>query len=336
MNMKNQDNENDLKNVKNEDSLDLYNIKNLLPKKKPYNVILLSSFLKSLKEDKFYLICFIITVIAFFVFSTEKVKQGESVFASNPHVTDNSSKDRPTNNTLDEELDVSKYVGTYVKSFKLNKSIKYSDTCDIKEYDFIYTIDKNNIISKYFYNKCLGTLLISKETLSYVKIENTKNIGTKTAIYVFKDKKLTHMNGYTYKLNNEYNIKEENNENDDFGLIVYDSKVILYTSNELYLINGKEIETEILNKGTLLSPSLFRVKDTSDFKYIVYEKDETQTCYIDSLVNADGFEDKNNYSIYSIKFDEDNLSFSEPVVEVVRKRSDKCDTLEEDLKELNE
>jgi hypothetical protein len=144
------------------------------------------------------------------------------------------------------------------------------------------------------------------------------------------------MNGYTYKLNNEYNIKEENNDNDDFGLIVYDSKMILYTSNELYLINGKEIEAEVLNKGTLLSPSLFRVKDTSDFKYIVYEKDETQTCYIDSLVNADGFEDKNNYSIYSIKFDEDSLSFSEPVVEVVRKRSDKCDTLEADLKELNE
>lgn len=336
MNMKNQNTENDLNSVKNDSNLDLYNIKKLLPKKKPYNVILLSSFLKNLKEDKFYLVCFIITVIAFFVFSTEKVKQGESVFASNPHVTDNSSKDRPTNNTLDEGLDVSKYVGTYVKSFKLNKSIKFSDTCDIKEYDFIYTVDKNSIISRYFYNKCLGSLLISKETLSYVKTENTKNIGTKTAIYVFKDKKLTHMNGYTYKMNNEYKISEENNDSDDFGLIVYDSKMILYTSNELYLINGKEIETEILNRGTLLNPSLFRVRDTSDFKYIVYDEKETQTCYIDSLVNADGFEDKNNYSIYSIKFDEDNLSFSEPVVEVVRKRSDKCDTLEADLKELKD
>ena len=40
--------------------------------------------------------------------------------------------------------------------------------------------------------------------------------------------------------------------------------------------------------------------------------------------------------LYSIKFDEDNLSFSEPVVEVVRKRSDKCDTLEVDLKELKD
>lgn len=332
--MKNQKSEKGLNTVKNDNTLDLYNVKELLPKKKPYNVILLSSFFKSLKEDKFYLICFIITIIAFFVFSTAKVKQGESAFVSNPHVTDNTSKDKPTNATLDEVLDVSEYVGIYVKSFKLKKSLKYNDTCDIKEYDFVYKIEENNTISQYFYNRCLGTLLISKDTLSYVKSENTRNIGTKTDIYVFKDNKLNHMNGYAYKLNNEYKINEENTKNDNFGLIVYDSKMILYTSNELYLINGKEIETEILNKGNLLDPSLFRVKDTSDFKYIVYEEDETQTCYIDSLVNAPGFEDKNNYYIYSIKFDEDNLTFSEPVVELLRKRSDKCETLDADLKDL--
>lgn len=321
-------------NVKSESIKNTDDIKDMMPKKKAYKVLLVSSFLKQLKEDKLYFMCFLITLIAFFAFSANKVNNGDGIFPSAPNVTDKSSNKEEVNNLLDDKLNIKKYVGTYVKTYKLKKSIKYSDSCSIKEYDFVYMIDKDSSITKYFYTECLGSLLISKDTLSYVKTENTKNIGTKTDIFVFKDSKLTHMGGYTYKLNNDYVLDTENKNNDEFSLILYDGKFILHTLNNLYLISGKEVESQIINKNTLLDRSMFRVKDTSEFKYVVYEEDESQTCYIDSLINGPGFEDKNNYYIYSVKFDEETLSFSEPFIETARKRSDSCKTLEEDLAAL--
>ena len=50
-------------NVKLDKNNDVLDIKKDLPKRKSYKVLILSSFIQKLKEDKLYLICFIITVL---------------------------------------------------------------------------------------------------------------------------------------------------------------------------------------------------------------------------------------------------------------------------------
>ena len=92
---------------------------------------------------------------------------------------------------LGDKLDVTNYVGYYVKSYKLNKKIKYDNTCEFTNYDLVYEIKKDNTINRYMVNECVGTVLIYSDKLGYVKNEKTRNIGTKSYIYVFNNNKLT-------------------------------------------------------------------------------------------------------------------------------------------------
>lgn len=326
--MADQNNKKDIENVKL-DKQEVLDIKKELPKRKNYRVLVLSSFINQLKEDKLYLICFIITIIFFGIFSFDKVRDGSGIFSSNDAI----ESTKKENNLLEEKLDMTKYVGIYVKNYRLNKTIKINDKCEFKTYDYIYQVNKNNKINKYMYNECLGTVLIYSDTLGYVKSENSKNIGSKSFIYVFKDNKLTELDGLTYTKNISYKIDDDILDLKDTKLIFHGDKFILDNVKELYLINGKEIETEIVT-DSLLSKSVFRIKDSSNFKYIDYMEGETQTCYVKSTTQEVGFEDKNTYTIYSVKFNEDTLSFSDPFIEVVRKRSDTCDTLNDDLSSL--
>lgn len=327
--MANQDNKIIDENVKLDTDKDVLDIKKILPKRKSYKVLVLSSFLQQLKEDKLYFICFVITIFAFVVFSTNKVKEAEGAFTNNDN---NTTKE--VNVKLDDKLDVTSYVGYYVKSYKLNKSFKYGNSCEVSSYDLVYEIKKDNSINRYIVNECLGTVLITSDTLGYVKGENTRNIGTKSHIYVFKDSKLTELDGLTYTKSNKYKMSSDVKDINNTALRFIEDKFIVHNSNELYLVNGKIIETEIITNN-LLAKSIFRSGNTNNYKYISYNDGETEVCYEPYLVAAVDFEDKEAYTIYELEFDEENLTFKDPVVNFVRKRSDTCDTLNDDLTRLS-
>lgn len=309
-------------NVKLDTSKDVLDINKILPKRKSYRVLILSSFLQKLREDKLYFICFVITIFAFVVFSTNKVQESDGALVD--------SKDKVVNNVTnklnEDKFDVSKYVGYYVKNFKLDSPIKYGE-CLISEYDYVYVINKDNSIVKYMHSKCTGKVLIHKDILMYVNSENTRNIGSKRHVYMFKDDKITELDGFTYVKSSEYKLNEEI-KIDNVNVIFYNDKFILEGLKELYLVNGKSVETKI-EFYSLLSKGVF--KTSSGYEYFVYNIDETLNCYVPSMIAAVDFEDKDAYTIYSVTFDLENLSFSEPVVKNVRKRSDGCDVLNDDL-----
>lgn len=325
--MTSQDNKNIDENVKLDTNNDVLDIKKILPKRKSYKVLVLSSFFNELRKDKLYLLCLIITLITIFCFSLNKVKDADGVFTNDKNAT------KEVNETLDDKLDVTNYVGYYVKSYKLNKKIRYN-TCEFTNYDLVYEIKKDNTISRYMVNDCVGTLLIYSDSLGYVKNGKTRNIGTKSYIYVFNNDKLTQSDGLSYTKNNKYVLDDEIKDINDTGISFIKDKFTLLGNKELYLVNGNVVETEIIVKS-LLAKSIYRVVGTNDYKYIVYNDGETEICYDRFLVLEDGFEDKESYKIYEVKFDEDNLSFGEPKLIESRKRSDNCEVLDDDITRLS-
>lgn len=157
------DNKNIDDNVKLETDKDVLDITKILPKRKSYKVLVVSSLIQKLKEDKLYFICFVITIFAFVVFSANKVKEAEGVV--NKH---SNNKTQVVNKTLDDKLDVTKYVGYYVKNYKLNKPLNYS-SCEVTNYDYVYEIKKDNSINRYIVNECFGTVLITSDTLKVLQ-----------------------------------------------------------------------------------------------------------------------------------------------------------------------
>ena len=301
-----------------------------LPKRKSYKVLIVSAFLQKLRDNKLYLFSFVVTVIAFCLFSLDKVKDGDGLFGKE----DIKQSEKEVNDLLEDKLKLNKQVGIFVKSFKLNKEVKYDTKCSFKSYDLVYEVLSDNKINKYIQNECLGTVLIYSDTLGYVKSENTKNIGTKGFIYVFKDSFMTELDGLTYKKNNNYKLNDDIKDLSSTKLVFHGDKYILETNNELYLINGESLESHI-SADSLLDKSMYRIGDTSNYRYIVYNEGETQTCYVKSSIEVEDFEDKNIYTIYVVKFDSENLTFTDPFIENVRNRSDSCVTLNVDLDNIS-
>lgn len=316
------------KNVKLDTTEDVLDIKKLIPRRKSYKVLLLSSFLKELKENRLFFICFIITILFVSIFSSNKVKEADGAFTSNDKVVENDKTvvDKNTN----DKFDVSEYVGYYVKTFKLDEDIKYGE-CIISEYDYVYEVKKDNTIAKYFYSKCSGSVLIHKDTLGYIKGDNTRNIGSKSFIYVFKDNNMSEIDGLTYIKNNNYELDGNTKVVEGINIKFYKDMYILEGLKELYLVNGKRIERKI-EVNSLLTKSVFRKGNI--YSYIVYNEEESQSCYDPSLIAEVGFVDKEAYRIYSLEFNEDTLEFSKETLKVTRNRSDNCDTLNDDLTRL--
>lgn len=328
--MADQKNKNVDENVKLDREKDILDIKKELPKKKSYKVLVLSSFIQNLKEDRLYLVCFIITVFAFSVFSSNKVKESEGAFTKKEDkVVEKSNTNTKTETKKEEKFDVTSYVGTYVLTYKLDKTITYNDSCEVTSYDYVYEIKKDNSINRYIVNSCFGNVLISSDTLGYINSGNTRNIGSKKAIYMFKDNKLIEIDGLTYVKDNKYKIGNEVTRLVDSKLNLFKDKFIVLNSNQLYLVNGNKVEYELV-PNTLLNKSIYKTSDTT-YRYFVYNTDEVNVCYEDIQIAEDGFEDKDIYYIYSIDFDTNNLTFKESVLEKTRKRSDGCQQLDDDI-----
>lgn len=313
-------------NVKLDINNDVLDIKKDMPKRKSYKVLILSSFIQRLKEDKLYLLCFIITVFAFSVFSSTRVKEGEGAFTKN----EDKVVERNETNKVDSSnlFDVSGFVGVYVKSYKLDKKIKYGESCEVSGYDFVYEVKSDNSIMRYIVNECFGTVLLNSDMLGYVNSGNVRNIGSKRAIYVFNNNKLIEIDGLTYVKDDKYKFDSNKTNLINTGLTFYGDKFIVLNNNELYLINGKNVEYELVPK-TLLAKSIYKTNNNT-YKYFVYKDEETEVCYEDIQIVEVGFEDKDIYSIYSLEFDEVNLTFKDSMLEYTRKRSDTCQILNDD------
>ena len=317
-------------NVKLDKDNDVLDIKKELPKRKSYKVLILSSFIQKLKEDKLYLICFIITVFAFSVFSSTKVKEAEGAFnKKEDKVVDKGTTSNKVDTNKDDKFDVTSYVGTYVVSYSLDSKIMYGDSCEVSGYDFVYVIRKDNSISRYIVNECFGTVLLSSDILEYKITGNTRNIGSKRAIYVFNDNRLVEIDGLSYLKNDKYKLDSEITNLVNSNLTFYKDKFLVVNSNDLYLINGNKIEYE-LKPNTLLTKSIYKTSDTT-YRYFVYNMQEEFVCYEPINIAEESFVDQDIYSIYSIDFDLDKLTFKESVLEKSRKRSDGCSTLNDDI-----
>ena len=147
------------------------------------------------------------SILAFTVFSTSKVKDADGAFTKkddNVVVNNNSTSKEEQKDT--SKLDVSDFVGVYVKSYTLDNSIKYNDTCEVSKYDFVYEVKKDNSILRYIVNECFGKVLLSSDKLEYIGTGNSRNIGSKRAIYVFNGNKLSEVDGLTYVKNDKYAI----------------------------------------------------------------------------------------------------------------------------------
>lgn len=321
-------------NVKFDTNKDVLDIKKELPKRKSYKVLVLSSFIQKLKEDKLYFVCFIITIFAFTVFSTSKVKEADGAFTKkedNVVVDNNNTSKEETKDTT--KLDVSDFVGVYVKSYTLDKSIKYDDTCEVSKYDFVYEVKKDNTILRYIVNECFGKVLLSSDKLEYIGTGNSRNIGSKRAIYVFNGNKLSEVDGLTYVKNNKYDLSGEsiNLVNSKFNF--YGDKFIVLNNKSMYYINGAKVEYQLV-PNTLMDKTIFKTGNT--YRYFEYDTGETLVCYEPGQIAEVGFQDKLLYTIYLLEFDEDTLSFKEPQIENVRNKSASCQTLNDDLAGLSE
>lgn len=322
-------------NVKFDTDKDVLDIKKELPKRKNYKVLVLSSFIQKLKEDKFYLICFIITIFAFSVFSTSKVKEADGAFSKkedNVVEKDNTTIKEDVKDT--SKLDVSDLVGIYVKSYTLDKSVYYDDTCEVSKYDFVYEISKDNSISRYIVNKCFGKVLLSSDKLEYIGTGNNRNIGSKRAIYVFNDNKLSEVDGLTYVKNDKYNLSGDsiNLVNSKFSF--YGDKFIVLNNKSMYYINGSKIEYQLV-PNTLMDKTIFKTSNNT-YRYFEYDAGENVACYEPGQIAEVGFQDKLLYTIYLLEFDEETLSFKDAQIEKIRNRSDSCQTLNDDLVGLSE
>lgn len=319
-------------NVKLEKEIDSLNIKKELPKRKSFRLLILSSFIQRLKEDKLYLLCFIITILTFSVYSSIKVQESEGAFTKKSETVVEKGDTNEVSN--DEKLDVTSLVGIYIKSYKLDKKFKYGDSCEVSGYDFVYEIKKDNSINHYIVNDCFGTVLLSSDMLGYINGGNVRNIGSKKAIYVFNNNKLSEIDGLTYVKNDKYKLGTEITKLVNSKLTFYGDKFIVLNDNDLYLINGNKIDFELIPK-TLLTKSIYKI-DKNTYKYFVYNDEETEVCYEDINLAEVGFEDKEIYSIYSIMFDEAALSFKDSVLETTRNRSDTCEILDTDINKYND
>ena len=134
------------------------------------------NFLEKLKVDKIYLISFLITLTFLSVTSVIKVKHADGYL--NKNQTDINQKENNNDTTLtpakdaeQEEIDVSDYVGIYSKEYILDNVITFGENCTVDSYKYIYQINTDGTISKYFNNSCIGTIKIWSDNYPYNLIQ---------------------------------------------------------------------------------------------------------------------------------------------------------------------
>lgn len=289
--------------------------------------------LRNLKENKLYLLSFLITLSFFLTVSVLRVKDSDGIFGYNKDDVVNSSNQNSSEvvpSSSNDSLDVSNYVGIYSREVVLSSPIKLSNSCTLSKYKELYQIKKDKTISKYIYSSCLGTFKIWSDGLGYVSTSGARYIGSHGINYLFSTNSLTEVDGETYKIDTGITTIRVGSKINDLEIIFYDSDLVLLTNDNLVSLSNGNV-TYVLsdyytNNGGELEKRVYQ-SSNKVYKFIVFYNGEKNICYSDAG-------DESNYKIYSITYNEESHSL-ESVKEIVsRNKNDGCDKYNEDLEEL--
>ena len=295
-----------------------------------------------MKEDKLYLLSFLITVAFFAVFSLYKVHDAEGLYNHKKEDTKTTENNvTPTvkeDLTVDDNLDVSDYVGIYSREVILDSPIVLSDTCSITTYKLVYQIKKDKSIAKYFMNDCLGTTLIWSDTLAYVSTGGARYISANDVNYLFSASNMKEVDGDAYKLDSDISSIKVNKKYKKVEISFDEDRIVLMSYDNLFLLHDNKIEFELNseypNNGGDLEQRVFKSETDDTYNFVVFSNEEEKSCYSTSDIADATFVDGTLYKMYSIKYDSDNNKFEKAKEIVSRDKSAGCDVLNDDLAAL--
>ena len=298
------------------------------------------AFGERLRTDKMFLLSFFITLIFLCALSYRTLKNSESsypgIFKNIMKTSEQSSSndsDSKSSVHVNETLDISDKVGVYSREVNLTDKLVLSDSCSIDTYKYVYQIKKDKTITKYLYNSCLGAIKVWEDKLDYVSIGDTKYIGTNDVHFLFSGTSMREVDGDTYKIDDDITSIREKDNVKNLQISFIDNSVIFSTYTNIILMRGNTIlynlNKEYTNNGGKLDRYVYQTDD-ENYKFIVFSNGENLNCYDnengESLV----------YTIYSISYDKEKMTFNSPKELISRNKSDGCDNWKADLALLKE
>lgn len=297
------------------------------------------SFLKRCLSDKLYIICFTITILFFLIIASNKIQRNNTTSVNAPK--DAAVKEIAPINNGEEiiELDISDYVGVYSRTITMNKPIYINAFCTIESYKYIYQIKSDKTINKYYYNSCIGSILIKSDKLNYVTYSGSRYIGTEEMNFAFEPNILKEVDGYIYKIDEDIVVIKEDKRLDDVNLDFYADNIVITTKNNLYLVQEKDLKYELndeyLNTFYPIDKTVYKSNIKYQYNFITYKEESNDYCYTFTEENENT---KNDivYYIYSVRYDVNTNKFMDIKEVIARTKEESCSNYNKDLNLLNE
>ncbi len=308
--------------------------------------IFVVKFWRKLKEDKLFLLSFIITVAFTTIFLIVKFSEDDSSAEkdkmNNVYVEteDGLSKDEASNNT-DSSISLKGYVGTYSREVNLYEPLELTDSCKIESYKIIYNVTKDDRIEKYFYSSCVGTIKLWEDGVTYKEDGGVRYITSNNTYFKFLNdsiKEIREDEILKYDVDYSINKLEEDLLLDkDINLYFYGENVVFLKKDNLLLLSGKKVlfnaNDEYYNNGGSLDVRFYKSKSKYTFRFIVFDNKENVSCY-DQTEETETFTDGELYTIYKVSYDVETGNFGRVDKEVTRTKLNSCQYYEEDMKTL--
>ena len=320
--------------IKEEPTETSFKSESKLRRMRMYRII--SLIIRHFKENKLYLLSFLITVAFLGIVSIQKVKESDGFLhfgEENPVESDSTSKEEETESvsaTTNDSLDVSNYVGIYSREVILSSPIKLSNSCTLSKYKELYQIKKDKTIQKFIYSSCLGTYKIWGDTLGYVSTSGARYISSHGINYLFGQNSMKEVDGETYKIDTGITTIRVGSKINDLEITFYDGGIVFLTNDNLISTSNGNV-TYVLsdnysNNGGNLTKRVYQ-SSNKVYKFIVFYSGDKNNC-------TSSESDELNYKIYSITYN-DESKILENVKEIVsRNQNDGCSIFDEDLEEL--
>ena len=294
---------------------------------------LLKAFGYKIFHNKKYLLSLIITVvfISKFIYNELSVEVNKIRIAND--IQENVVEPTIKVEKLEDEVDVTNYIGIYSRTINLNQEIKLN-TCSMNSYKLVYKIESNKKISKYLVSDCTGTKLIYENTLNYYNNGGARYIGSEQTNYIFGTNSMKEVDGETYKIDEDISKISERLIDKAIDIYFVDNNIIISTNDNLYLFKESVVAFQIPstyeNNGGNLTKRVYKNEGYS-FKFIVFSNGENKTCY-----EAIEEEQKEEllYTIYQVTYNKENNEFETIKQILSRNKGEGCNSYKEDLENL--
>lgn len=267
-----------------------------------------NAFIVKFKENKLYLISFIITMCVFGYLIYYVMKNSDGIISKQ-------SKDQLK---IFEKINEAKKAndGYYSHSYTLNKKIDIG-TCSVDSYSYIYEV-REGVFTKYFSNSCLGVVKLSEES----------NIIIKDYSFSVDD--------VTYNKDTSVTGLIESN-NSSVNLYFYTNSIVLLSDTDLILISNNKVSyinsDKYKNNGGNLSKRYFESKNADTFNFIVFYNGEDVACYDEVPRAMDG---EKLYEVYQIHYSNSLGMFEPPKLLIERTKGEYCINYEKDIEILKQ